>query len=68
MEDKNLTKIRYYKGTWKNFFDWLASKGAKPDPYEGTILKYPVEKPSPKNLPYQDFGTFSKSDKNKEIN
>ena len=67
MEDKNLKDIRYYKGTWKKFFDYFKSKGVAPDPYKGTILKYPEEKPSLTNLPYQDFGTFTKSQKNDEI-
>lgn len=67
MDDKNLNKIRHYEATWKTFFNWLHSKGVKSDPYEGTILKYPEEKPSPKNLPYQDFGMYTKSNKNKEI-
>lgn len=67
MEDKNLKDIRFYHGTWKKFWDYFKEKGVKPDPYEGTILKYPEEKPSPKNLPYQDFGTFTKSHKNEEI-
>jgi hypothetical protein len=67
MEDKNLEDIRHYKGTWKKFADFFKSKGVSLDPYEGTILKYPEVKKSPKNLPYQDFGTFTKSDKNEEI-
>jgi hypothetical protein len=66
--DKDLEKIRYYKGTWKNFFDFWKKRGVETDPYKGTILKYPEErKQEDSTLPIQDFGTYKKAKQNKLI-
>jgi hypothetical protein len=64
-EDPNLAKIRYYQGTFRNFFDYWKARGVKPDPYEGVELTHPERKIQNRaTLPYQDFGTFTKSEKN----
>ena len=64
-QDPNLEKIRYYKGTWKNFFDYWNKRGVETDPYKGTELKYPNEKIDNGNAPHQDFGTYDKKKMNK---
>ena len=65
-EDPNLAKIRYYHGTFKDFFDYWNKKGVKADPYEGVELTHPVKRvQSNSTLPIQDFGTYDKSKKNK---
>jgi hypothetical protein len=64
-QDPDLEKIRYYKGTWKNFFDYWNKRGVKTDPYKGTVLKYPNEKVDNGNAPHQDFGTYDKKKLNK---
>lgn len=65
-QDPDLEKIRHYRGTWKNFFDFWKKRGVDPDPYKGTILKYPAKKVQAEStLPHQDFGTFAKSEDNK---
>mgnify|MGYP001486548051 CR=1 FL=1 len=66
-QDPDLEKIRHYKGTWKNFFDFWKKKGVEVDPYKGTILKYPTEKiyTGRKNV-HQDFGTYDKAKKIQE--
>lgn len=67
-EDPNLAKIRYYHGSFKNFFDYWKKKGVKADPYEGVELTHPEKKTQKtKTLPHQDFGTFTKSDSNRLI-
>ena len=64
-QDSDLEKIRYYKGTWKNFFDYWNKRGVETDPYKGTVLKYPEEKIDNGNAPHQDFGTYDKKKANK---
>jgi hypothetical protein len=64
-QDPNLEKIRYYRGTWKNFFDYWNKRGVETDPYKGTVLKYPNEKIDNGNAPHQDFGTYDKKKMNK---
>jgi predicted house-cleaning noncanonical NTP pyrophosphatase (MazG superfamily) len=65
-QDQDLEKIRYYRGTWKNFFDYWNKRGVKADPYEGVELTHPVKKVQTKStLPHQDFGTYNKADMNK---
>lgn len=65
-QDPDLEKIRYYHGTWKNFFDYWKKKGVKSDPYEGVELTHPIKKTQDKaTMPYQDFGTYDKSKGNK---
>jgi hypothetical protein len=65
-QDPDLEKIRYYHGTWKNFFDYWKKKGVKSDPYEGIELTHPIKKTQDKStMPYQDFGTYDKSKGNK---
>jgi len=67
-EDKNLEDIRYFRSNWQNFFDFWKSRGVEADPYKDTILKYPKEKKQKENtLPYQDFGIYDRSSKNKLI-
>ena len=67
-EDSNLKKIRYYKSTWKNFFNYWKDRGVKTDPYEGTEMEYPTKRKQDKAaLPYQDFGTYDKSKQNKKL-
>jgi hypothetical protein len=67
-KDKDLEAIRHYKGTWKNFFDFWKKRGVSSDPYKGTLLKHPEEKEQKESeLPYQDFGTYKKSLKNKLV-
>lgn len=64
-QDSDLEKIRYYRGTWKNFFDYWNKRGVETDPYKGTILKYPKKKIDGDNSPIQDFGTYDKAKENK---
>lgn len=67
-QDKDLETIRYYHGTWKNFFDYWQKRGVKPDPYEGTELIHPQRKVQTKTtLPIQDFGTYDKAEMNNKI-
>lgn len=67
-EDSNLEKIRFYRSTWKNFFDYWKARGVKTDPYEGTKMEYPTKDVQTKpTLPYQDFGTYDKADKNQKL-
>lgn len=67
-EDKDLEKIRYFKSTWDDFFNFWKKRGVDPDPYKGTILKYPKKKEQKNStLPYQDFDTYDKSKGNKLI-
>lgn len=67
-QDKDLEKIRYYQGTWQNFFSYWKKRGVEPDPYKGTILKYPQEQPKQKEeLPIQDFGTYDKAKQNSKL-
>ena len=64
-QDSDLEKIRYFSGTWKNFFDYWNKRGVETDPYKGTVLKYPTEKVDNGNSPHQDFGTYDKKKANK---
>ena len=67
-EDPNLKKIRYYRSTWKNFFDYWKEKGIETDPYKGLEYEYPVKKKQEESeLPIQDFGTYKKSKTNRLI-
>ena len=67
-QDKDLEKIRYYQGTWQNFFDYWKKRGVEQDPYKGTILKYPQEQPQQEEeLPIQDFGTYDKAKQNAKL-
>jgi hypothetical protein len=67
-KDKDLEKIRYYHGTWDNFFNYWKKRGVETDPYKGSILKHPTNKKQKEStLPYQDFGTYDKSKRNKLI-
>ena len=66
--DPNLEKIRFYRATWKNFFDYWKARGVKTDPYEGTEMEYPTKDVQDKaTLPYQDFGTYDKSKRNEKL-
>lgn len=64
-QDSDLETIRYYKGTWKNFFDYWNKRGVETDPYKGTVLKYPEKKIDGGSTPHQDFGTYDKKKANK---
>ena len=65
-QDQDLEKIRYYRGTWKNFFDYWKKRGVESDPYKGVELTHPHKKVQDKStLPHQDFGTYDKSNANK---
>jgi hypothetical protein len=67
-QDQDLETIRYYHGTWKNFFDYWKKRGVETDPYKGTDLIHPTKKKQEEStLPYQDFGTYKKSDSNKVL-
>jgi len=67
-QDKDLEKIRYYQGTWQNFFSYWKKRGVEQDPYKGTILKYPQEQPQQEEeLPIQDFGTYDKAKMNNKL-
>ena len=67
-QDKDLETIRYYHGTWKNFFDYWKKKGVETDPYKGVELTHPTKKVQDKStLPYQDFGTYDKAKGNKLV-
>lgn len=67
-QDSDLETIRYYHGTWKNFFDYWKKRGVKVDPYEGTELIHPNKKVQTKTtLPIQDFGTYDKAEMNDKI-
>lgn len=67
-QDSDLEKIRYYRGTWKNFFDYWKKRGVETDPYKGVELTHPVKKTQEKTtLPHQDFGTYDKSDQNRLV-
>lgn len=67
-QDNDLETIRYYRGTWKNFFDYWKKRGVQVDPYEGTGMLYPVIKTQKEvTLPIQDFGTYDKSKQNSRI-
>ena len=65
-QDVDLETIRYYHGTWQNFFNYWKKRGVETDPYKGTELIHPqkrVQKES--TLPIQDFGTYDKAEMNK---
>jgi hypothetical protein len=65
-QDPDLEKIRYYHGTFKDFFNYWEKKGVKADPYQGVELTHPEKKVQDKStLPYQDFGTYDKAKGNK---
>lgn len=65
-EDPNLAKIRYFHSDFQDFFTYWKKRGVKVDPYEGVELTHPEKKIQNTNtLPYQDFGTFTKTEKNK---
>lgn len=66
-QNPDLEKIRYYRGTWKNFFDYWNKRGVETDPYKGTVLKYPDTKVDGSNAPIQDFGTYDKSKINSRL-
>lgn len=67
-EDPNLKKIRYYRSTWKNFFDFWKEKGVNPDPYKGLEYEHPIKKKQDESeLPIQDFGTYDKASMNRII-
>lgn len=67
-QDNDLETIRYYHGTWKNFFNYWKKRGVETDPYKGTELIHPEKKIQKKStLPYQDFGTYDKSEKNEDL-
>lgn len=67
-QNPDLEKIRYYHGTWKNFFDYWKKRGVKVDPYEGTELIHPTKKIQTKTtLPIQDFGTYDKGEMNNKL-
>jgi hypothetical protein len=67
-QDTDLEKIRYYQGTWQNFFSYWKKRGVEQDPYKGTILKYPQEQPQQEEeLPIQDFGTYDKAKMNTKL-
>lgn len=67
-EDPNLAKIRYYHGTFSDFFDYWNKKGVPTDPYKGVELTHPHKKVQKDDtLPIQDFGTFDKSKMNKKL-
>lgn len=65
-EDPDLAAIRYYHGTFGNFFNYWKKRGVKTDPYEDVELIHPIKKKQEgSTLPYQDFGTYDKSKMNK---
>jgi hypothetical protein len=67
-QDKDLEKIRHFRSSWKNFFDYWKKRGVEQDPYKGTILKYPQEQPQQEEeLPIQDFGTYDKAKQNAKL-
>lgn len=67
-QDSDLEKIRYYHGTWKNFFDYWQKRGVKVDPYKETEMIHPYKgAKSNSKLPIQDFHTYDKSDMNDKI-
>jgi|NOAtaT_6_FD_contig_101_214430_length_2056_multi_3_in_0_out_0_4 hypothetical protein len=67
-QDSDLEKIRYYHGTWKNFFDYWKKRGVKVDPYEETEIIHPYKgAKSNSKLPIQDFHTYDKAEMNGKI-
>jgi hypothetical protein len=67
-QDKDLETIRYYHGTWKNFFDYWKKRGVKVDPYEGEEMIHPNKGArSNSKLPIQDFNTYDKAEMNSKI-
>jgi hypothetical protein len=67
-QDNDLETIRYYRGTWQNFFDYWKKRGVETDPYRGTQMLYPtIKKQTDSTLPIQDFGTYDKSELNKRL-
>jgi hypothetical protein len=67
-QNSDLEKIRYYHGTWKNFFDYWKSRGVKVDPYEGEEMIHPYKgAKSGSKLPIQDFHTYDKAEMNNRI-
>jgi hypothetical protein len=64
-EDKDLATIRYFHSNFENFFNFWKKRGVEPDPYKGTVLKYPQKKVDGSNSPHQDFGTYDKNKSNK---
>ena len=67
-QDPDLETIRYYRGTWENFFDYWKKRGVETDPYKGTQMLYPTVKTQKEaTLPIQDFGTYDKSSMNKKL-
>jgi len=66
-EDPRLAKVRYYRSTWKTFFDYWKERGVKKDPYQGLEYQQPVKKMKEDEYPIQDFGTYSKSKMNRLI-
>ena len=64
--DSDLETIRYYHGTFSNFFDYWKKRGVETDPYKGVELIHPKKKIQKEStLPYQDFGTYDRSKMNK---
>ncbi len=67
-QDPDLETIRYYHGTWQNFFNYWKKRGVETDPYKGVELIHPVKKVQKEStLPIQDFGTYDKSEMNKKL-
>jgi len=67
-QDSDLETIRYYHGTWKNFFDYWQKRGVKVDPYEGEEMIHPYKgAKSNSKLPVQDFHTYDKAEMNDRI-
>jgi hypothetical protein len=67
-QDSDLEKIRYYHGTWKNFFDYWKKRGVQVDPYEGEEMIHPHKgAKSNSKLPIQDFNTYDKANMNDRI-
>ena len=67
-QDNDLETIRYYHGTWKNFFDYWKKRGVKVDPYEDTEIIHPYKgAKSNSKLPVQDFHTYDKAEMNDKI-
>lgn len=67
-QDSDLEQIRYFHANWKNFFDYWKKRGVETDPYKGVELVHPKKKTQDEStLPYQDFGTYDKSDQNRLI-
>lgn len=65
-QDGDLETIRYYHGTWQNFFNYWKKRGVQTDPYKGTELVHPQKKVQTNStLPIQDFGTYDKAKDNK---